>query len=612
MKKLKVLCGIPMLLSFVFAMAQEPADTTRLEEVVVMATKTLVNRNYIPMTVSVVNARQIEESSESALLPVLSEQVPGVFITEKGITGFGVATGAAGSISIRGIGGSPNTQTLVLVNGNPQYMGIMGHPLPDAYVASDVERVEVIRGPASTLYGSNAMGGVINIITRGKKEDGLSANASVMYGSYNTCKVMASAGMKHKRFSVFASFNRDHTDGHRDSSEFTIHNGYVSVDYSLSAHMNLSGSFSLAGFDASDPGKETSIAGESIDILRGMGSLAFENRYENTDGSVRFFYNFGEHNITDGFHSTDVNYGLVAYQTVRVFKGNTLTAGLDYKEYGGLAENEKAMGGQGIVFGDTTVTELAGYIYMQQALAEKLTLNAGFRLDNNSISGSEPVPAAGLTWHPGSLTTIKASVAKGFRNPTIRELYLWNVANEDLKAERMLNVEVGILQNLMKNKLNLELTIYRATGDNLIQVTNVGGVVLNRNTGSFENTGVEFGGSWKASQHLHFRTTYSYIHMDKPILATPVQMLNMGGTYSQGRFSWNLSLQSVVDLYTQTAPEPIKETYTLLHSRLAFEATRFLTLFVKGENLTGTKYQILSGYPMPGVVVMGGVRLHLQ
>ena len=76
------------------------------------------------------------------------------------------ASGAAGGISIRGIGGSPNTQMLVLIDGHPQFMGLMGHPLPDAYVASDVERVEVVRGPASILYGTNAMGGVINIITR--------------------------------------------------------------------------------------------------------------------------------------------------------------------------------------------------------------------------------------------------------------------------------------------------------------------------------------------------------------------------------------------------------------------------------------------------------------
>ena len=112
-------------------------DSVLLDEVLVTGTKTSVNRTNLPLSVSIVTQKQIEESSESALLPVLSEQVPGVFVTERGITGFGISTGSAGSINIRGIGGDPNTEVLVLLNGNPQFMGIMGHPLPDVYIASD-------------------------------------------------------------------------------------------------------------------------------------------------------------------------------------------------------------------------------------------------------------------------------------------------------------------------------------------------------------------------------------------------------------------------------------------------------------------------------------------
>ncbi|MGV8138941.1 MAG: TonB-dependent receptor plug domain-containing protein [Mangrovibacterium sp.] len=112
-----------------------------IEEVVVTGSKTEVNRDNVSLTVSVVSNENIENSSESSLLPVLSQQVPGLFVTQRGITGFGVSSGSAGQISLRGIGGNPNTGVLILLNGNPQFMGIMGHPLPDAYVASDVEKV---------------------------------------------------------------------------------------------------------------------------------------------------------------------------------------------------------------------------------------------------------------------------------------------------------------------------------------------------------------------------------------------------------------------------------------------------------------------------------------
>jgi len=525
-------------------------DTIAIDEVVITGSKTSVNRNNVPLTVSVVSKEKIENSSESALLPVLSEQVPGLFVTQRGITGFGVSTGSAGQISLRGIGGSPNTQVLILLNGNPQFMGIMGHPLPDAYEASDVEKVEVIRGPASTLYGTNAMGGAINIITKEQKEDGFKANARIMYGSYNTQKYMANGGFKKNGFNVFASFNHDQTNGHRDSSDFKINNGYFRLGYDINDHFKINADFSLANFDATDPGPEGSKAGYTYDITRGMGAIALDNKFGKTSGSLRFFYNFGEHNITDGFHSKDKNYGIVFYQAFNLIKGNTVTFGTDYKQYGGIAENVKAMNGIGMVFGDTTVWEMAGYAFIQQELFEKLVLNAGFRLEHNSVFGNEPVPTGGVAFNPTSSTTIKASVAKGFRSPTIRELYLWTPANANLKPERMVNYEIGVLQKLMGNKLLLELTLFKAKGDNLIQTVMGPTGPKNENTGKFSNTGVEFAGTFKPNNMFTLSANYSYISMKEPIVASPEQQLFVSGTYKWAKLSINISLQHIHNLYT--------------------------------------------------------------
>jgi iron complex outermembrane receptor protein len=152
--------------------------------------------------------------------------------------------------------------------------GNYGHPLPDAYIASDVEKVEIIRGPASTLYGTNAMGGVVNIITKMQKENGFKANARLMFGSYNTQKYMTNTGFKMNGFDVFASFNHDQTDGHRDSSDFKINNGYARVGYNINSRFNLNADFSIANFDATDPGFENSIVGYTIDITRyGFGCI---------------------------------------------------------------------------------------------------------------------------------------------------------------------------------------------------------------------------------------------------------------------------------------------------------------------------------------------------
>lgn len=176
----------------------ERKDTTTLEEVVVTGSKIETLKKKVPFTVSQINRQEIENTGQINILPTLNTYVPGVFVTERNILGFGVATGGSGGISIRGVGGAPNTGVLVLIDGHPQFQGLFSHPLADAYVASDVEKVEVIRGPGSVLYGTNAMGGVINIITRKNSKDGFNGSLGGSYGSYNTQKYYATLGYKNK------------------------------------------------------------------------------------------------------------------------------------------------------------------------------------------------------------------------------------------------------------------------------------------------------------------------------------------------------------------------------------------------------------------------------
>ncbi|MDO9152874.1 MAG: Plug domain-containing protein [Paludibacter sp.] len=130
----------------------EVNDSVRLSELLVTGTKTQMPERTVPFSVSQITQKNIESSGHYNILTALNQYSPGIFVTERNILGFGVATGGSGAISMRGISSSPNTSVLVLIDGHPQYQGIFGHPLADAYVASDVEKVEIIRGPASMLY----------------------------------------------------------------------------------------------------------------------------------------------------------------------------------------------------------------------------------------------------------------------------------------------------------------------------------------------------------------------------------------------------------------------------------------------------------------------------
>ena len=115
-------------------------------------------------TATVGTAVEIDRGGARTVFDAVDQLVPGAFVTRRGIMGYGIATNGTGSVSIRGIGGSPNTGVLIVVDGRPDMQGLMGHPLPDFYSLSNAESVSVTEGPASVLYGSNAMGGAIEIV----------------------------------------------------------------------------------------------------------------------------------------------------------------------------------------------------------------------------------------------------------------------------------------------------------------------------------------------------------------------------------------------------------------------------------------------------------------
>lgn len=582
-------------------------DTILINEVVVTGTPNKVNRESVPMSVSIINNSQIAESDESALLPVLSGRVPGLFVTERGVTGFGVSNGSAGQITIRGVGSSPTTGVLILIDGHPQFMGIFGHPLSDSYVASDVEQVEVIRGPGSVLYGSNAMGGVINIITKKQNKEGLNGNARVMYGSYNTQKYMASSGYKKDKLSVFASVNHDQTDGHRDNSDFKINNGYLKTTYELSKNLFATADFSLAGFKASDPGPDTpeGVPGYEIDITRGYWAAAINNEFGKMSGTARFYYNFGEHDVTDGFHSTDQNFGLNLFESFKLFEGNNLTLGVDCANYGGMAENLLAMQGNGMVFADTTIYELGIYGFVQQNFADKLTVNAGLRYNDHRTYGSEWIPSIGFAYQIDKNTSWKASMAKGFRSPTMRELFLWG-PNPNLQPESIWNYETGILHSCFDQNLKMELTAFILKGDNLIQqVPNQG----YQNSGEVSNSGIEFSADGKVNNQLSFHLAYSYIHMKTPVYATPEHQLFISGNYRLKKLNLTASLQQVSGLDSDPTAVTAKQSYTLLNAKASYRLIKNIQLFVSGENLLDQKYETNRYYTMPGTTVFSGVNL---
>lgn len=594
-KRTVVLCALCWFTSSLI-FSQSARDSVQLDEVVVTGTKKEIARKLVPLSVSQISRTDIENSGQINILPALNSFAPGIFVTERNILGFGVAAGGSGAISIRGISSAPNTSVLVLIDGHPQYQGIFGHPLADAYVASDVEKVEIIRGPASILYGSNAMAGVINIITKKQAQEGLKMSAGASYGSFNTQKYYGTIGFKKDKLSAFASVNHDRTDGIRANTDFKISNGYAKAGYEINNNLTVSADFSIAKYDANDNGPITAPAPFGIDITRGKTSVSVDNKFDNSEGSIKLYHNFGMHDLSDGFLSTDRNSGVMIYQSYKLGRGTTITAGTDFKQFGGTAN--RGVKADSLIL----INELAVYAYAQHTLFEKLALSAGLRLENNSVFGSELVPIGGITWNYSDNTTFKTSVSKGFRSPTMMELYLY-APNPDLQPERMMNYELSWLQSLINNRLKLELTGFRVIGENMIQVVLPPPPPAKRqNVGSFDNKGIEFSARYIVSQNLHFNANYSYVDLKKAVIAAPRQQLNLGSHYNYKIWGVHLSSQYIEKLYTQVSPNPVIENgYFLLNARLTAKPIKNLEIFVAGNNLMDSRYQINYGYPMPGI-----------
>jgi len=611
-------------LSFAFlslaAMTVQAQDTLSIQEVVVTGTRNAVDVRHLPMTVTVINRETLTKQHQTSVLPTAMQQVPGLFVTSRSMMGYGVSTGAAGGINLRGITGGAG-QLLVLIDGHPQYQGIYGHPIADSYQTMMADRVEVLRGPASVLYGSNAMGGVLNIVTRSMHEDGVKTSINLGAGSYGTVQTEASNQVRSGRFSSTIAAQYGRTDNHRPRMGFEQYGGYLKLGYDLSDHWNTYIDADITRFNASYPGAESSPLYDADQwITRGVVSAALENHYNRTSGALSVYSNFGRHKIDDGtadptkptqryFRSKDALTGVSWYQSAQLFEGNRLTVGIDYQHIYGYAYYTSKATGEVLdtpnkQSGKSYRNEIAGYVDFRQDLLQWLTVDAGIRLDHHSITGTEWIPQAGIVVRPIQTGEVKLMASKGFRNPTMREMYLYPPSSTDLEPERLWNYELSWRHRL--NDLTYGVNVFYIKGDNMIQTVNR----QNVNTGEIENYGVELEMKYPIDRHFGVMCNYAYLHMKNKIIAAPEHKTFVGVDFRQGKWYATVGLQYIGNLYTAVGDAETKESFELLSANINYALSRQISLWARGENLLAQKYEINLGYPMPRATFMGGISVN--
>ena len=619
----RVLISLVLLSMGVQTFAQ--TDSLSLQEVVVTGTRNAVDVRYLPMTVTVIGRDKLTEQHQPSVLPTVMQQVPSLFVTSRSMMGYGVSNGAASGINLRGISGGAG-QLLVLIDGHPQYNGVYGHPISDSYQTLMADRVEVLRGPASVLYGSNAMGGVMNIVTRSMHEDGVKTSINLGAGSYGTVQAEASNQVRSGKFSstVAAQYNR--TDNHRPRMGFEQYGGYLKLNYDFNEHWNAYVDADVTHFNASYPGSATSPLYDADQwITRGVVSASLENHYRQTSGALSVYSNFGRHKIDDGtanpsaptqryFRSKDALTGISWYQSARIFEGNRLTVGIDYQHIYGNAyytskETGEVMDTPNKQSGKSYRNEIAGYVDFRQDLLYWLTVDAGLRIDHHSVTGTELIPQAGVVVRPMATGEIKAMASKGFRNPTMREMYLYPPSNEELEPERLWNYELSWRHRL--GAFSYGANLYYIKGDNMIQTQMVDGSPRNVNTGEIENYGFELEADYRLNSHWSISTNHSLLHMENKVVAAPTYKGFIGADFHCCRWTAVASLQYINGLYTAVGDNEQKENFLLLNATIGYNLAKSINLWVRGENLLAQKYEINLGYPMPHATFMGGININL-
>lgn len=607
-----------LLISALDLSGAEIVDTTKvLNEVVVTGTNSRVPQKLLPYTVSVIDNRQLEATGQTQVLSAISGMVPSLFVTQRSIFGFGVSNNGAGHIKLRGVGGDRASAVLMMVDGQPQFAGIYSHHIADFYDKEYVERIEVLRGPGSVLYGSNAMAGTINVITKTAKENGVRTTIQSQYGSYNTWLSSATNTVRYGKFSSLVSLSYNRTDGTARNFDFKQADGYAKVGYDFSDKWSAYLDYTLMNFKGNDPIYPTLSNPESTDIyrqniIRGEAAATVTNNYGMTSGSARIYYNYGNHFVDDPrhFHSKDDRLGVILYQNFKPWRNASATVGFDFDTYsgeipvsGGNSHTEGSMS----TIARKTVTEYSPYITLSQMFLDNLiNLNGGLRIANSDKFDTQWIPQFGFSINPGFGLTVKGNLAMGYRNPSFRELYLYRMANPDLQPERMMNYELSVGKSFSRY-FSAEVTAYYSKGDNMIQQVDM----KNLNTGRFINKGIEVSAHSHPLDNLWLTATYSYLHTSlNNLVGAPKNQYFIGAEWKPWKFlNIGADLKGIGGLYVA---EGIKhQNYALLNLKVTWDICRYVSIFTRLENITDADYMINRGYEMPGFTAMGGFKVRL-
>ena len=351
---------------------------------------------------------------------------------------------------------------------------------------------------------------------------------------------------------------------------FSQVDGFLKLGYDFTPHWRAYVDANIVHFKSSYPGPTSApLYGAEQWITRGTVEAAGPG-----GETILLDSAFGAHDFRDRmgdpekptqryFRSKDALTGISWYQSVVL--GNLesafqtrLTVGIDYQHIFGHAYYTSKATGEVLdtpnkQSGRSRRNDVAGYVDVRQDFTEWLTVDAGLRLDHHSVTGSQWIPQFGVVVRPLKSGELKAMASKGFRNPTMREMYLYPPSNEELRPEKLWSYELSWRQRLAS--VSYGANIYYIKGDNMIQTVNR----KNVNTGVIENCGIELDATWQIDKHWSATTNHSLLHMVHKVVAAPEYKGFLGAGYRKGLEAHGAAFVAVDD-DGEDAPVDLVET----------------------------------------------------
>ncbi|MBT9143714.1 MAG: Colicin I receptor [Dehalococcoidia bacterium] len=600
---------------------QVPEAVFDLGEVVVTATRREVPIAELSSSVTVISAEEITDKKKTTVLEVL-RGLPGLDVVQSG------GTGAVTSVFLRG---TKSTHTLVLIDGVEVNSPATGGFDFANLTVDNIERIEIIRGPQSTLYGSDAIGGVVNIITKrgvGPARWEISAEAGSFTSRRASLATSGSVEPFHYSFSV-SQFDTDGISRAKVGVEDDGHeNTTLSTRFGFPVWENANLDFILRYADTTTE-LDAPVLGvgfvDALNYISDRESLVFSanfNQLLTNRWSHRLNTSISDENIEDKdpdtpWHNFKLNTRISNINWQHEFTAgemSTFIAGIEQEKQEGVSSGGVPLRENF----DESITNRGYYFQHQWDWKEKFFLTTGIRLDDHETFGSDTNYSMGIAYLLSETPVkLRGNLATGFKAPTLNDLFWpatpWSAGNPALLPEESIGYDLGI--DFWGKRFYAGATYFYNKIENLITWAEVRPWFWTpSNIDKARTEGIELEVSFLPLDNLRITTNYTYTDTEdkrtgNKLARRPQDKYSLSFNYRPlEKLSLNLSFNYVGDRWDDAANTKKLARYTLTNLAISYDWTKNIQTFLRGENIFNEKYEEAKDFGTPGSSLYAGVK----